>query len=395
MSSPPFLKGGCPPYPPSGNVWPIELIAHLTGCGGGNNKRENTMTHDTPASAGAPLSYPFAMLPTAGAPEPIAPGVQWLRLPLPVSLGAINVWLLADGAGTTLVDSGIYDEQTVALWRPLLEGTLREAPLSRVIATHLHPDHVGMAGWLTRHTGSRLWMTRLEYLQGRLLASDSARTAPEETLAFYRRAGWDGPTLERYRQRFGSFGRMISPLPDSYRRIRDGERLNIGGHSWEVVVGAGHSPEHACLYDADRKLMISGDQVLPRISSNVSVQPSEPDADPLSDWLESLATLRRRVPDDVLVLPSHGKPFRGLHARIEQLQADAWGALDRLRAGLHEPARAIDLFTLLFSTAVCNDDPTRFTLATGETLACLNHLLLRGEVTASLDEQGVAWYAPL
>jgi glyoxylase-like metal-dependent hydrolase (beta-lactamase superfamily II) len=185
---------------------------------------------------------------------------------------------------------------------------------------------------------------------------------------------------------------MISPLPDSYRRIRDGERLNIGGHCWEVVVGAGHSPEHACLYDADRKLLISGDQVLPRISSNVSVQPSEPDADPMSDWLESLSKLRRCVPDDVLVLPSHNKPFRGLHARIGQLQADAQGALERLRQGLDDPRRVIDLFALLFSADVRNDDPTRFTLATGETLACLNHLLLRGEVSVSLDEQGVAWY---
>ncbi len=347
---------------------------------------------DTSISPGAPISYPCATLPSPGVPEQIVPGVNWLRLPLPVSLGAINVWLLGDGPGTTLVDCGIYDDQTVALWNTLLAGALQDAPLTRIIATHLHPDHVGMAGWLSRQTGSRLWMTRLEYLQCRMLTSDSGRPAPQETLAFYQRAGWDAQTLELYRQRFGRFGRMISPLPDSYRRIRDGERLNIGGHCWEVVVGAGHSPEHACLYDADRKLLISGDQVLPRISSNVSVQPSEPDADPMHDWLESLSTLRRRVPDDVLVLPSHNKPFRGLHTRIGQLQADALGALELLRKGLDEPKRVVDLFELLFSTAVRNDDPSRLTLATGETLACLNHLLIRGEVSVSLDEQGVAWY---
>ncbi|MDN7139738.1 MBL fold metallo-hydrolase [Pseudomonas sp. JQ170] len=350
------------------------------------------MTDDTSAGAGGRISYPFATLPTPGVPEQIAPGVHWLRLPLPVSLAAINVWLLADGAGTALVDTGIYDEQTVALWRTVLEGTLNEAPLTRVIATHLHPDHVGMAGWLTRKAGCRLWMTRLEYLHCRMLESDSARPAPAETLAFYRRAGWDEPTLERFGQRFGGFGRMIAPLPDSYRRIRDGERLHIGEHAWEVVVGAGHSPEHACLYDADRKLLISGDQVLPRISSNVSVQPTEPDADPMSDWLASLAMLRRSVPDDVLVLPSHNKPFRGLHARIEQLQADALDALDRLRHGLKQPKRVVDLFDLLFSAAVRSDDTTRFTLATGEALAGLNHLIVRGEVSVDLDEQGVAWY---
>lgn len=350
------------------------------------------MKDNTQAGSEARLNYPFTTLPTPGLPVEVVPGVQWLRLPLPVSLGAINVWLLADGRGTALVDTGICDEQTIDLWNALLEGALSAAPLTRVLATHLHPDHVGMAGWLSQRTQCRLWMTRLEYLQCRVLASDSGRPAPESTLAFYRRAGWDDLVLERFAQRFGRFGRMISPLPDSYRRIRDGETLNIGGHCWEVVVGAGHSPEHACLYDAGRKLLISGDQVLPRISSNVSVQPSEPDADPMSDWLASLASLRHRVPDDVLVLPSHNKPFHGLHARIEQLLAEAKHSLQRLRDGLEQPKRVVDLFTLLFSTAVHNDDPTRFTLATGETLACLNHLLLRGEVSVALDEQGVAWY---
>jgi glyoxylase-like metal-dependent hydrolase (beta-lactamase superfamily II) len=341
------------------------------------------------------LRYPYATSPTPGVPQQIAVGVHWLRLPLPVSLGAINVWLLADGTGTALVDTGIYDEPTVVHWRALLEAALAQAPLTRIIATHLHPDHVGMAGWLSRQTGCRLWMTRLEYLHCRMQASDSQRPAPEEILAFYRRAGWDEQALERYRTRFGSFGRMLSALPESYRRIQDGELLEIGGHCWQVVIGAGHSPEHACLYDAQRKLLISGDQVLPRISSNISVQPTEPDADPMSEWLDSLSTLRWRVPDDVLVLPSHNKPFYGLHARIGQLQADTYGALERLRQGLEKPRRVVDLFALLFSAKVRSDDGSRFTLATGEALACLNHLLRRGDISVSLDDQGVAWYQRL
>jgi len=343
-------------------------------------------------SSNARLRYPCATPPAPGVPTLIAPGVHWLRLPLPVSLGAINVWLLADGAGTTLVDTGIHDEQTVALWRALLEGALRDRPLTRIIATHLHPDHVGMAGWLSRHCACRLWMTRLEYLHCRMQASDSSRPAPEETLGFYQRAGWDEQALERYRTRFGGFGRMLSALPDSYRRIEDGEQLDIDGHRWQVLVGAGHSPEHACLYDAQRKLLISGDQVLPRISSNVSVQPTEPDADPMSEWLDSLSKLRRCVPDDVLVLPAHNKPFYGLHARIEQLQADADDALERLRGGLDQPRRVVDLFALLFRATVRSEDSTRYTLATGEALACLNYLLRRGEISVSLDGHGVAWY---
>ncbi|MEG0858169.1 MAG: MBL fold metallo-hydrolase [Pseudomonas sp.] len=343
-------------------------------------------------SSNARLSYPYATPPAPGVPTRIAPGVHWLRLPLPVSLGAINVWLLADGAGTTLVDTGLYDEPTVDLWRALLDGALRDTPLKRIIATHLHPDHVGMAGWLSRHSGCRLWMTRLEYLHCRMQASDSSRSAPEETLGFYQRAGWDEQALERFRTRFGGFGRMLSALPESYRRIRAGERLDIGGYCWEVVVGAGHSPEHACLYDAQRKLLISGDQVLPRISSNVSVLPTEPDADPMSEWLDSLSALRRSVPDDVLVLPAHNKPFYGLHTRIEQLQADTYSALERLRQGLDQPRRVVDLFALLFRAKIRSDDSSRFTLATGEALACLNHLLRRGEISVSLDGHGVAWY---
>ncbi|HWD34415.1 MAG TPA: MBL fold metallo-hydrolase [Pseudomonas sp.] len=343
-------------------------------------------------SPNARLSYPYATAPAPGVPIQIAPGLHWLRLPLPVALGAINVWLLADGAGTTLVDTGLHDEATVDLWRTLLDGALRDTPLTRIIATHLHPDHVGMAGWLSRQSGCRLWMTRLEYLHCRLQAGDSNRPAPDETLGFYQRAGWDAQALERFGTRFGGFGRMLSPLPESYRRIRDGERLDIGGYAWEVVVGAGHSPEHACLYDAQRKLLISGDQVLPRISSNVSVLPTEPDADPMSEWLDSLSALRRSVPDDVLVLPAHNKPFYGLHTRIEQLQADTCSALERLRQGLDQPRRVVDLFALLFSAKVRSDDSSRFTLATGEALACLNHLLRRGEISVSLDGHGVAWY---
>lgn len=343
-------------------------------------------------SANARLTYPYALPPVPGVPAQVVAGVQWLRLPLPVSLGTINVWLLADGAGTTLVDTGIYDEQTEALWRTLLDGALRDTPLTRIIATHLHPDHVGMAGWLSRHSACRLWMTRLEYLHCRLQAGDSNRPAPEESLAFYQRAGWDTQALERYRKRFGGFGRMLSSLPDSYRRIQNGEQLDIGGYGWEVVVGAGHSPEHACLFDPQRKLLISGDQVLPRISSNVSVHPTEPDADPMSEWLDSLAMLRRRVPDDVLVLPSHNKPFLGLHTRIEQLQVDTYSALTRLRQGLEQPRRVVDLFALLFNAPVRNDDSSRLTLATGEALACLNYLLRRGDISVSLDGHGVAWY---
>jgi glyoxylase-like metal-dependent hydrolase (beta-lactamase superfamily II) len=172
----------------------------------------------------------------------------------------------------------------------------------------------------------------------------------------------------------------------------DGDTVRIGRHDWRVIVGTGHSPEHACLYCAELKLLISGDQVLPRISSNVSVHPTEPDANPMHDWLESLAKLKREVPDEVLVLPSHNECFRGLHARLDYLAASQLRTLDRLRKSLKERKRAIDTFGTLFARSIDESSPSLLGMATGESLACLNYLLQRGEAVAEPDNSGVYWY---
>jgi len=249
-----------------------------------------------------------------------------------------------------------------------------------------------MAGWLTRKFGVRLWMTSLEYLTCRVMVSDSGREAPTDAIEFYRRAGWSAAAIESYRTRFGNFGKHIHPLPDSFRRLEDGEQLVIGANTWRVIVGNGHSPAHACLYCPALKVLISGDQVLPRISSNVSVYPTEPDADPMRGWLDSLAKLKREVPDDVLVLPAHNECFRGLHARLDALASGQHRALDRLRRALHEPKRAIDVFGALFARPISEADAPLLGMATGESLACLNYLLHRGEVTREIDAGCVARY---
>jgi glyoxylase-like metal-dependent hydrolase (beta-lactamase superfamily II) len=256
----------------------------------------------------------------------------------------------------------------------------------------MHPDHVGMAGWLTRKFGIRLAMTRLEYLSVRVMAGDTGREAPPDAITHFRRAGWGDAAVESYRVRFGNFGKHIHALPESYLRLSDGDELDIGGRRWRVIVGSGHSPEHACLYCPELQVLISGDQVLPRISSNVSVNPMEPDADPLSDWLDSLAKLERLVPDDVLVLPAHNEPFRGLHARLQALTSGQQRALDRLRKRLAEPRRAIDVFGALFARQIGEADVPLLGMATGESIACLNYLLRRGEARAEVDDQGVRWY---
>ena len=343
------------------------------------------------------LIYPFEAPPEVGKVLEVAPGVVWMRMPLPMALNHINVWGLEDDDGWAVVDTGMRTDATLAAWRAIFASSADQRPLTRVFGTHMHPDHIGMAGWLTRKFKCRLWMTRMEYLNCRVLTADSGREAPEDGIAFYRRAGWSDGAIENYQARFGNFGKYIHALPESYRRMIDGEEIRIGANTWganqwRVVVGHGHSPEHACLYCADLKLLISGDQVLPRISSNVSVHPTEPDADPMREWLESLAKVKREVPDNVLVLPSHNDCFRGLHDRLDYLVASQHRTLDRLRKTLQDPKRAVDVFAALFGRSIDETDAGLLNLATGESMACLNYLVHRGEAQKQSDDNGVVWY---
>jgi len=335
------------------------------------------------------LSYPFAEGPTHEVAVDVAPGVKWLRMPLGGSLAFINVWAIAEDGGWAIADTGIGGAQTVQAWRDAFKGPLGGKRATRVFATHMHPDHIGMAGWLTRKYSCRLWITRLEFLTCRSLAADTGRPAPEDGIRFYRAAGWDEEQLETYRARFGFFGKSLHALPDSFHRLHDGDEVRIGDHMWRVVVGSGHSPEHGCFYCPDLKLLISGDQVLPKISSNVAVFPTEPDGDPLDEWLTSLARIKTLVPDDVLVLPAHNDTFHGLHAQIDHLIAGHEEGLARLRALLAEPKRVVDVFPALFRRPI---DDNNLGLATGESLAHLNYLLARGQAVRSRDEHGVDWY---
>jgi len=335
------------------------------------------------------LIYPIETSPEHGASVEVAPGVRWMRMPLGGSLAFINVWAIEDGDGWTLVDTGMQTYDTSKAWRKLIAGDLGGKPIKRLFVTHLHPDHIGLAGWITRKFACRVWMTRLEYLQCRMLVADTGREAPQDGLDFYRAAGWDDEAIDNYQARFGGFGKAIYQLPDSYRRIEDGEEIVIGAHTWRIVVGSGHSPEHACLYCPELKLLISGDQVLPKISSNVSVFPTEPDGDPLTDWLTSLARIKTLVPDDVLVLPAHNDPFIGLHARLDHLIRGHERGLTRLEHVLKEPKRSIDVFGALFARKIV---PDLLGMATGESLAHLNCLVGRGRATIDYDDKGVAWY---
>jgi glyoxylase-like metal-dependent hydrolase (beta-lactamase superfamily II) len=320
----------------------------------------------------------------------VASGVYWLRMPLFVGLPWINVWAIEDHGSWTIVDTGLRSPQTMEAWQFAFDGLMRGAKVTRIIATHMHPDHCGMAGWITERFNTDLWMTQTEYLTCRVLAADTGRKAPHEAIGFYRSAGWDTAAIESYKERFGYFGEMIYPLPNAYRRIIDRELIEIGPHRWKIVVGHGHSPEHASLYCAELKLLISGDQVLPGISSNVSVQPTEPHGNPLKGWLQSLEKIKTEIPDDVLVLPAHKSPFTGLHARLDQLLEGHQRGLRQLRADLARPLRVIDSFSSLFHRQIT---PDLLGAATGEALAHLNYLWLSGVASRSVDGSGVAWWA--
>jgi len=337
------------------------------------------------------LVYPFGSrgAPEPGVPQMVADGVYWLRFPMPLSLDHINLWLLEDDDGWTIVDTCLNIEEAQFLWESLFSGFMRDRPVQRVICTHLHPDHVGLAGWLTRRFDCELWMSREEFLMCRTLAEDTGREAPEVAIRFYRAAGYDEAALDAYRARFGHFGSRISRLPESFRRLVDGETIEINGRYWQVVVGSGHSPEHAALYCPALKILIAGDQVLPRITPNVSVFPTEPKGDPLKEWLRSGARIRERLPDNVLVLPAHQAPFYGLHVRVTQIIESHERALDTLFAHLDEPRRAVDCSRVLFRRQLSADT---LQMATGETLAHLNCLLGRRLIQRERDAHGVDWY---
>lgn len=335
------------------------------------------------------LVYPCGDPPEPGAVKAVAPGVLWVRMPLPFALKWINLWLIEDGPGYALVDTGVATETTREHWRAIFDGAMGGKPITRVICTHMHPDHIGLAGWITRKFACPLWISRLEYVTCRMLVADTGREAPEDGVRFYRAAGWDEDALDSYRVRFGGFGKAVSRMPDSYRRLSDGDAVAIGGRDWRIITGNGHSPEHVCLYQPELDVLISGDQVLPRISSNVSVFPTEPDADPLADWLHSCAKLKAALPDSCLVLPAHNEPFHGLHARLDHLIDSHERGLARLLTRLTQDKRAVDLFGAMFARSI---GPDLLGMATGETLAHLNCLIARGAVERHVGADGVALY---
>ena len=345
------------------------------------------------ATSARGLTYPWGeTAPGIGETIRIVDSLSWARIPMPGSLGHINSWLLDDaddsGPSIAVVDTGLMLTPCSDAWKALFAGALSDTRISRVVCTHLHPDHIGLAGWLVKRFDVPLYMTRGEWLTARFMIADVRDEAPAEVSAMQRGAGWSEEAVEAARASgWSRMGRMVFRLPYGYRRMTDGQRMQFGRHEWRVVVGSGHSPEHACLLNETDGVLVSGDQVLPRISSNVSMSSGEPDADPLGEWLASIDKLLT-LPDDLLVCPAHGEPFKGLHVRLKALRDEHHERLDAMAAALTEPKRAVDCFGLLFKRTI---GPDHIGLATGETLAHLRYLEVQGRVRREVRD-GVWWW---
>jgi len=335
------------------------------------------------------LTYPFETKPQPRELVAVAPGVFWLRMPLPFPPKHINLWLLEDEAGWTIVDTGIRNSETRDLWEQIFAQKLNRKPVTRLIVTHMHNDHLGLAAWLTERLDIELWMPSLEYFTCLAQFDEVSKPASDTGLQFYREAGFDAAALDVYRARFGPTSPFNGELPPAFHRLADNDSLRLAGQDWQVVMGNGHSPEHACLFCPALNVLIAGDQILPRISSNVSVRPVEPAANPLKDWLDSCKALKDTLPEDVLVLPSHGYPFFGAHLRLQQLIELREVTLAKLYDFCAQPQRVVDTFSTLFDRPVGSHS---LVIAAGESLAHLNYLVAEGRLSVSRHADGVNRY---
>ena len=327
----------------------------------------------------APLSFPWETPPDPGKTVEVAPGVLWIRMPLPMKLDHVNVFAFDDPEGWTIVDTGFDSPESRAIWEGILSGPLGGKPIARVIVTHHHPDHIGLAGYFQRHHGAELVTTRTAWLMARMLRLDEQERPVDETLAFWRSAGMDQDLYEkRKEERPFNFADIVSELPLGFTRIKEGDTITFGGRTWDVRIGNGHAPEHATFWSRDDALVHGGDQLLATISPNLGVYATEPEADPVGEWLESCERLKQYAAPEQLVLPGHKLPYMGLPTRMRQLIENHHSALRRLATFIEEPRTAAECFPAIFKRKIGESE---YGLALVEALAHLNHLYQIGQAT--------------
>lgn len=334
------------------------------------------------------LRYPWPEPPAEGEATEVAQGVLWMRLPLPMKLDHVNVYALDEGPGWTIVDTGFDSGRSRAIWGKLLQGPLGGKPVTRVIVTHHHPDHVGLAGWFQSEIGAELLTTRTAWLFARMLVLDEQPVPTPETVAFYKSAGMDADILtQRIRERPFNFADVVAPMPLGYTRVQQGDQIEMGGRQWDIHIGHGHAPEHATFWSRDDNLVLAGDQILPSISPNIGVYATEPMADPVADWMESCERFAGMARSEHLVLGGHKLPFTGLPLRMRQLLDNHHGALQRLSDFIDTPKSAGECFAPLFKRQIGAGE---YGLALVEAYAHLSHLYQSGRAKRARRSDG-AW----
>jgi len=333
------------------------------------------------------IDFPFATPPEEGEAIEVAKGILWIRLPLPMALNHVNIYALDDGDGWLIVDTGYHSKRGVKLWETLLAGPLQGKPVKKVLMTHHHPDHIGNVGWFQKHHNVELISTRTAWLYSRMMTLDIQEEWPDELATFYKSTGMDKAVYEeRLNNKPFNYADIVHPMPLGFTRICQDDVLTIGDRTWTVHIGNGHAPAHATLWCNEEPLVLAGDQILPGISSNIGVYATEPDADPLSEWLESCTRLSTIATEDHFVFPGHKLPFTGLPARLNQLIENHHSCLERLEKFLKDPKTAVDCFPMLFKRKI---EGGNYGLAMVEAMAHLNHLLMAGKVTRTADDDGV------
>ena len=340
------------------------------------------------------LSYPFPDVPPLGTVIKVAEGIFWARMPLPFALDHINLWLIADEidgeACWTVIDTGVGLEPTRNAWESIFARHLNDLPVKRVIITHAHPDHVGNAAWICERyaaAGCKLTATVGEYFWAHIMSDGRiAGFDNESQTEHFRRHGLSGEMLNAISQnRKSYYASLVPAVPHAFLRMAAGDTLSIGGRDWQVIVGYGHSNEHASLYCAALNVLISGDMLLPRISTNIAVWPSEPESSPVHQFLDAL-TAYNRLPEDVLVCPSHGRLFRGAHERVRQLTSHHHERLAETLAACATPKSAADIIPVMFKREL---DAHQTVFALGETLAHLHYLRDEGKLAAKTGADGI------